>query len=186
SGLYVDGVLQAGRHRADVRAYGALGSQAKGSSLLASVEVGRAFAVAPGWTVEPQLQLVHQRLSLDDTLIQGLTTVQQDAASGWAVRAGVRVAGSFTTAAGVLQPYARLNLWHSGSGTDRARFVGPAAFTDVSTRTGGSRTELAVGANWQITPAVAAYGELGQLWSSGGGTKTKGGPSASVGVKLRW
>lgn len=102
------------------------------------------------------------------------------------MRAGVRVAGSFTTGLGLLQPYARLNLWHSAKGEDRTRFVGPATHTDIFSRTGGRRTELALGAQWQVTPAVAAYGEQTQMWSAGGSTQTKGGPSASVGVKVRW
>ncbi|RYY95103.1 MAG: autotransporter domain-containing protein, partial [Comamonadaceae bacterium] len=185
NGLYVDGVLQAGRHRTLIGSFAAQAGSSKGSSLLASVEVGQAFALGGGWSIEPQLQLVHQRLSLQDTALAG-ATVQQDAHSGWAVRAGLRVKGEFTVGAGTLQPYARLNVWRTGSGTDRARFIGPAAFADIATSTGGTSTEAALGAHWQISPAVGLYGELGQLWASGGSTRTKGGPNASLGVKVRW
>ena len=187
SGLYVDGVLQGGRHSVSLGTLAASAGSSKGTSLLASIEVGQAFALGAGWSLEPQLQLVHQRLSLDDTALVG-ATVQQDAHNGWAVRAGLRITGEFATGTGTgaLQPYARLNVWHTGSGTDRARFIGPAAFTDILTPTGGTSTEAALGANWQVTPAVGVYGELGQLWASGGSTRTKGGPNASLGVKVRW
>lgn len=185
SGLYLDGVLQAGRHRTAIGTLGALAGSNKGSSLLASIEMGQAFALGAGWSLEPQLQLVHQRLSLDDTALVG-ATVQQDTDKGWAVRAGLRIKGEFATGAGTVQPYARLNVWRTGSGTDRARFIGPAASTDVLTSTGGTSTEAALGAHWQITPSVGVYGELGQLWASGGSARTKGGPNASLGVKVRW
>ena len=58
--------------------------------------------------------------------------------------------------------------------------------TDIVTPTGGRRGEAAVGATWQLNPAVGVYGELGQLWASGGSTQTRGGPNASVGLSLRW
>ncbi|MGJ7566141.1 autotransporter outer membrane beta-barrel domain-containing protein [Variovorax sp. GB1R11] len=184
-GLYVDGVLQAGRHRYTVSPTLGFGSSGKGDSLLASVEVGQAFAIAPNWTIEPQLQLVHQRVSLDDISIAG-ALVQQNSHNGWLVRAGVRVKGEIATGAGLLQPYVRFNVYRSGSGTDITRFVGPAAYTDIATRTGGTSTELAGGATLQLTESTSLYAELGKLWASGGDTRTKGSVQASLGVKVRW
>ncbi|WP_093220608.1 autotransporter outer membrane beta-barrel domain-containing protein [Variovorax sp. OK212] len=184
-GLYVDSVLQAGRHRYTVSPALGLGTSGKGNSLLASVEVGQAFAIAPNWTIEPQLQLVHQRVNLDDTGIAG-ALVQQNSHNGWLVRAGVRVKGEIATGAGLLQPYVRFNVYRSGSGTDITRFVGPAAYTDIATRTGGTSTELAGGATLQLTESTSLYAEVGKLWASGGDTRTKGGVQGSVGMKVRW
>ena len=184
-GLYLDGVLQAGRHRYTAStALGSAGS-GKGNSLLASIEVGQGFRISPDWIVEPQLQLVHQRVSLDDASIAG-ALVQQDSHSGWVVRAGVRIKGEMTTGAGPLQPYARLNLYRSSSGTDVTRFIGPAGYTDIASRTGGTSTELAAGATLRLTPAMSLYGEVGKLWASGGGARVKSGINASVGLKVRW
>ncbi|MGJ7610183.1 MULTISPECIES: autotransporter outer membrane beta-barrel domain-containing protein [unclassified Variovorax] len=184
-GLYVDGVLQGGRHRYTASPTLGFGSSGKGDSLLASVEVGQAFAIAPNWTIEPQLQLVHQRVSLDDNSIAG-ALVQQNSHNGWLVRAGVRVKGEIATSAGLLQPYVRFNVYRSGSGTDITRFVGPAAYTDIATRTGGTSTELAAGGTLQLTESTSLYAELGKLWASGGDTRTKGSVQASLGVKVRW
>ena len=185
SGLYLDGVLQAGRHRYTAStALGSAGS-GKGDSLLASIEVGQGFRITPDWIVEPQLQLVHQRVSLDDASIVG-ALVQQDSHSGWLVRAGVRIKGEMTTSAGPLQPYARLNLYRSSSGTDVTRFIGPAGYTDIATRTGGTSIELAAGATLRLTPGMSLYGEVGKLWASGGGARVKSGLNASVGLKVRW
>jgi len=186
SGLYVDGVLQAGRHHYTASPALSYSSSGKGSSLLASIEVGQSFAIAPGWTIEPQLQLVHQRISLDDGGIAA-ALVQQHSHSGWMARAGVRVKGEIATSAGLLQPYVRFNVYRNGSGTDTARFIGPAAYTDIATRTGGTSTELAAGATLQLTQNASLYAELGKLWASGGGVRTKSsGIEGSVGVKFRW
>jgi outer membrane autotransporter protein len=187
SGLYVDGVLQAGRHRYTASPTLSFGSSGKGNSLLASIEVGQSFPLAENWTIEPQLQLVHQRVNLGDTGIAG-ALVQQDSHNGWLVRAGVRVKGEIATSAGLLQPYVRVNVYRSGSGsgTDVTRFVGPAGFTDIATRTGGTSTELAGGATLQLTESTSLYAEVGKLWGSGGGARTKSGIEGSIGVKVRW
>jgi outer membrane autotransporter protein len=184
-GLYVDGVLQAGRHRYTASPTLGFGSSGKGDSLLASLEVGQAFAIAPNWTIEPQLQLVHQRVNLDDNGIAG-ALVQQNSHDGWLLRAGVRVKGEVATGAGLLQPYVRFNVYRSGSGSDVTRFVGPAAYTDIATATGGTSTELAGGATLSLTQSTSLYAELGKLWSSSGDARIKSGVNASLGVKVRW
>ena len=184
-GAYVDTVLQAGRLR--YTAYPALASAAsgKGNSVLASIELGQALQLAPGWTVEPQLQLASQHLSLDDLSLAG-AAVQQDNDSAWLARIGVRVKGEIASGAGLLQPYARLNLYRRSSGTDTARFIGPAASTDIDSSTGGTSTELAVGATWQVTPLVTVYGEVGHLWASSGDTRTEGAVGGGLGLKVNW
>jgi outer membrane autotransporter protein len=185
SGLYVDGVLQGGRHRYTASPTLSFGSSGKGDSLLAAIEVGQSFAIAPNWSIEPQLQLVHQRVSLDNTSIVG-ALVQQDSHDGWLVRAGVRLKGEIATSAGLLQPYVRVNVHRSSSGTDVTRFIGPAGFTDIATRTGGTSTELAGGASWQLSRTTSLYGEVSKLWDLSGDTRTRSGINASVGFKMLW
>ena len=172
-----------GRHRYTVSplSFGSSGKERQPVSLRRD---GQAFAIVPNWTVEPQLQLVHQRGSL--TTPASLAVVQQHSHSGWLVRAGVRIKGEMTTSAGPLQPYARLNLYRSSSGTDVTRFIGPAAYTDIATRTGGTSTELAAGATLQLTQSMSLYGEVGKFWASGGDARMKSGVNASVGLKIRW
>jgi outer membrane autotransporter protein len=157
----------------------------RGNSLLASIEVGQPFAIAERWTIEPQVQLVHLHVSLGDTGIAG-ALVQQDSHNGWLARAGVRVKGEIATGAGLLQPYVRVNVYRSSKGTDVTRFVGPAGFADIATRTGGTSTELAAGASLQVSENMSVYAELGKLWGSSGDARIKSGVNASVGVKVRW
>ena len=129
-------MLQAGRHRYTVAAArSTCAASGKGDSLLASIEVGQAFALgASGWKIEPQLQLVHQRLSLDDVAHLRRAGAAATADDGWIVRAGVRVKGEIATGAGMLQPYGRVNVYQANGGSDVTRFIGPAACTDIAQR----------------------------------------------------
>jgi len=185
SGWYADAVLQFGRQQYRVLPHASVGASGKGRSTLASLEVGKGFAVGERWTVEPQLQLIHQRLSLGDVLISG-ARVQQDSASGWVARAGVRVKGEFATGLGSVQPYARMNAYRHSSGTDVARFIGPAGFADIATRTGGTSWELAGGATVALSQAVSVYGEIGRTWASGSTSRIANPVHGSVGLRVKW
>ncbi len=184
SGFYADGVLQAGRHRTTVQpALNFFSSASRGSSLLASIEVGQSFALgASGWRIEPQLQLVHQSLSLDDAFI-GAAQVQQRTSNGWLARTGVRVKGEFATGLGTVQPYGRLNVYHAISGDDVARFIGPAGFADITSRIGSTSTEAAGGFTLAVSPRSSVYGEVGKLWASGGASRVSSSVQGSVGVR---
>jgi subtilase-type serine protease len=186
AGFYADAVLQGGRHRYTAGPLDSSPSASgKGKSTLLSLEVGQSFALGSDWKIEPQLQLVHQRLNLDDVTLFG-ARVSQDTDSGWTVRAGVRVKGQIATGAGVLQPYARLNVYRTSSGTDVARFIGPAGWTDIGTRTGGTSTELAGGATLAIGERTSLYAEVGKLFAAGGNARVKSGINASLGMRVKW
>lgn len=184
-GFYADAVLQAGDHRVSVQPQGNASATAKGDSQTASIEVGQSFALSQNWIIEPQLQLIYQRVDLDDVSISG-ARVQQDSDNGWVARAGVRVKGTMSTSLGALQPYGRLNLYRASSGTDIARFVGPAATTDIATRTGGTWGEVAGGLTLALNPTWSVYGEVGQMFAVGGDARIKSGVQGSIGVKARW
>ncbi|MBD9665368.1 autotransporter outer membrane beta-barrel domain-containing protein [Variovorax sp. VRV01] len=186
SGFYADAVVQSGRHRYTVQPNLGGGVEGKGHSLLGSVEVGQAFALgASGWSVEPQLQLIHQHLDLNNSAIVG-AVVEPEADSGWIARAGLRVKGEFGTGLGTLQPYGRFNVYRNSSGADVARFVNGATRTDIVAPTGGTSTELAGGFTLALGSATSLYGEVGKLWSSGGDAKVKSSVNASLGVRMKW
>ncbi|RYF36722.1 MAG: autotransporter outer membrane beta-barrel domain-containing protein, partial [Comamonadaceae bacterium] len=146
NGFYADAVLQGGRHRYDASPGGSyFASHGKATSVLASIEVGQAFALSENWKIEPQLQYAHQRLNMDDVTLSG-ATVRQDGNSRSMLRAGMRLKGQIATGIGALQPYVRVNVYRRAGGSDIANFVGPAATTAIATRTGGTSSELAAGA----------------------------------------
>ncbi|WP_436290343.1 autotransporter outer membrane beta-barrel domain-containing protein [Variovorax sp. LjRoot178] len=185
SGLYVDSVLQAGSQRYTVRPDISPSISGKASSFAASIETGKPFALNERWSIEPQAQLIYQRLRPDDTTLSG-AQVRHDAADGWIARLGVRVKGDIATGAGRLQPYARLNMYRASFGDDVVGFIGPAGTTAIASAAGYSAAEAAAGATLALTPATSLYGEIGHLWNIGGDATVKSSVQASLGIKLRW
>jgi subtilase-type serine protease len=185
NGFYADAVLQAGSYRYTVQPGLAASASGKGRGTTASVEVGQALPLSGGWSIEPQLQLIHQHLRMDDVMISG-ARVGQDTGGGWLARLGVRIKGSIATAAGTLQPYGKLSVYRGGSGSDIARFISPAASTDIASKTGHTSTELAGGFTLALNPATSVYGEIGKLFASGGDARVKSGVQGSLGVRMRW
>jgi subtilase-type serine protease len=186
TGFHADAVLQGGRHRYTAELLDiAGGASGKGRSTLVSLEVGQSFALGGRWTIEPQLQLVRQSLAIDDVNIVG-ARVSHDGDSGWTVRAGLRLRGQLATAAGMLQPYARLNVYRTTGGTDTATFVGPGGSSAIGSRTGGTSTGLAAGATLALGERTSVYAEVGKLFASGGGARVKSGIDASLGMRVKW
>ncbi|MDQ0072026.1 outer membrane autotransporter protein [Variovorax boronicumulans] len=186
AGFYADAVLQAGRHRYTAAPLFAQRSAGKGDSLMASIEVGQAFAMGEGgWKIEPQLQLIHQHIGLDDVAISG-ARVRQDSDDGWIARVGVRLKGEIATSLGTLQPYGRFNIYKTSGGADVARFIGPAGTTDITGRTGSTVGELAGGLTLALNATTSLYGEVGKLWAAGGATDVKTALQGSLGLRMKW
>lgn len=187
SGLYADAVVQGASYRSTLHTSDEFGSGAttKGKGWLASVEVGKPWALNDQWQIEPQAQIIYRKLDLDDTKLS-LATVENKTDEDWTLRLGARLKGSFATRAGQLQPYGQVNFYTSSSSRDVARFIGPAASTDIRTKGGSTFTEVSGGASLQLNPRTSVYGQLGKLWASGGDSRIKSGVQASLGIKVLW
>ena len=185
SGWYFDSVLQGASHRYEIRPDGNPRVSGKASGFTASVEGGKAFALNERWSIEPQAQLAWQHNSIDDLVLSG-ARVQQDSASGWIARLGVRIKGDLATAAGRLQPYGRLNFYHANFGGDAALFIGPAASTAIASEGSYSAGEVAAGATLALTSTTSLYGEIGHQWNIGGDASVKSSVQGSLGIKVRW
>ncbi|MBP4002555.1 autotransporter outer membrane beta-barrel domain-containing protein [Pseudomonas koreensis] len=184
SGLYVDSVLQKGRHEYKAHSQGQKIS-GKADSWLASVEVGKAFALGGPWRLEPQVQLVQQHLSVDDEHLAN-TRVRQDDHQGLLARLGARLEGDFATQIGLVQPYTRVNLYRAANGNDKTRFETSQASTAISSSTGYTSSELAMGATVQLNKSIDVYAELGKQWAAGGDTDVSSSVQGSMGVRVKW
>lgn len=184
TGMYADTVLQWADHRSHSHTQDSHAAT-KGRSRLASLEVGQPLGIDSRWQIEPQAQLVYRQIRLDDTVLSH-AAVQHQTPSDWTLRVGARIRGSFATSVGVLQPYGSVNVYKTSSGTDVARFLAPAATTDIQTRGGNTSTALAAGATLQVNPRTSFYGDLSRHWANGGQARVSSGVQASAGVKVRW
>ncbi|WP_370388475.1 autotransporter outer membrane beta-barrel domain-containing protein [Snodgrassella alvi] len=187
SGTYLDVVLQGARHNADIKPDNASDSKQKGHGITASVEVGQPFALgSSSWKFEPQAQIMHQWLDLNDINISGNTKVKQDHDNAWLFRLGGRLEGNYPVNKGVLRPYARLNFFYSPNGADTSSFATKAASTTLRTGASHANTEMAIGGSYEITDKVKAYGEIGHTWSNGNDAHVKSPVNGSVGLRVNW
>jgi outer membrane autotransporter protein len=184
-GSYADGVVQRAGYRSQMHAADGRQARVKGDGWLASLEVGKAFAIDSQWQIEPQAQIVYRHLRLEDTAL-GMATVQHQVRSDWTLRLGMRIKARLDTSAGQFQPYGRINVYKASGTTDASRFITPVATTDIRTQGGYTTTELAAGGTLQLNQRTRLYGEVGQRWAHGGDARVKGGLQASAGLRLHW
>ena len=144
------------------------------------MEAGYPFAVANDWEIEPQAQIIHQQIELDDQH-DGISDVAFDADPSWIGRVGARLKGRYDVSGLPLEPYLRANLWHTFSGTDTVTFAGT---TDIDTEQQSSWLDVGIGANLPLAPSVSAYVNVD--YSSNIDSNQQRGVVANLGVRVRW
>lgn len=121
-GAYLDAVLQ--YTSLDGRARSDRGDKLNidGHAWTASLESGYPIALSERWTLEPQAQLIAQKVSLDSAS-DSVSRISHDAQVELTGRLGVRLEGAYTgSSRRLLQPYAQANLWHGDGGRDTLTF----------------------------------------------------------------
>ena len=186
-GSYLDLVVQAARHKINIKPNSNTNSKQKGYGATASIELGKPFTFSDmGWKLEPQVQIIHQWLDLDKSHIKGNTTVKHSNNNAWLFRIGGRLENDFVTDFGTLRPYARVNLFYSPNGADHTHFATPSYTKTIRSGASHTSTELAIGGSVDINTQFTAYGELGHTWSNGGNTRVKAPINGSIGLKANW
>jgi outer membrane autotransporter protein len=151
-----------------------------GHAITLSVEAGYPVAVANNWVVEPQMQVINQKVDLkrqDD----GISKLSFDSDAAWTGRLGARLKGRYDVADLPLEPYLRVNLWHTMSGTDTVTFDDS---TEINTRQRSSSADLGLGAILTLAPAVSMYANAD--YSSNIDSNPLRGMSGNLGVRMSW
>jgi outer membrane autotransporter protein len=151
-----------------------------GHAITLSVEAGYPVVVANNWVVEPQLQVINQKVDLkhqDD----GISKLSFDSDAAWTGRLGARLKGRYDVADLPLEPYLRVNLWHTMSGTDTVTFDDS---TEINTRQRSSSADLGLGAILTLAPAVSMYANAD--YSSNIDSNPLRGMSGNLGVRMSW
>ncbi|KKC37371.1 autotransporter [Devosia epidermidihirudinis] len=178
-GWYLDGVAMGTWYGGNATSVRGVGIGLDGGGLTLSLEGGYPIALADGWRLEPQAQLIWQHIGLNSTedRFSPVSFSLDDAVTG---RIGVRLEGDVTLGDIALEPYLKANLWHGFGGTDTVSFGGDA----ISTATGGTSLELGGG-------VVARLSETVSLFATGDYTTNLGGQSqhafeANIGLSIKW
>ncbi|UOM33528.1 autotransporter outer membrane beta-barrel domain-containing protein [Acuticoccus sp. I52.16.1] len=159
-GLHIDAVLQ-GTFYDEARARSVPGEtlETDGVGLIASLEAGYRFDVGQGWVIEPQAQLVYQRLSFDDGA-DSYGRVDYDAANDVFGRIGGRVSRGWALENGQeLTGWARANLWHAFGDGPEVTFAGLGGGNAMSFDSGleGTRVQLGLGASMALSDRVSLF-----------------------------
>jgi outer membrane autotransporter protein len=151
-----------------------------GHALTLSAEAGYPFPLAGTWVIEPQAQVIHQKVSLDSQ-DDGISRVSFDSDPSWTGRLGARLKGRYEVSGLPLEPYLRANLWHTFSGTDTVTFAGT---TDIDTEQKSSSADLGIGAILTLAPAVSVYASAD--YSSNIDSNQLRGTVGNLGIRVSW
>ncbi|MEO8642059.1 autotransporter outer membrane beta-barrel domain-containing protein [Pseudomonas sp.] len=153
---------------------------AEGSAVTLSVEGGFPIGLSDHWVVEPQAQLINQRITLD-TPYAGSGNASSSDLTSWSGRVGARLKGSYDINGLGVEPYVRTNLWHSV-------YTGNTVTLDqvdkISSSRNSSTVELGLGLVARVTPAVSLY--VSADYSSDVDNNDLNGLIGSLGVRMRW
>jgi outer membrane autotransporter protein len=187
SGLYIDTVLQ-GTFFAEANASSVLGQKLStdGFGLIASLETGYRFDLGGGWAIEPQAQVIYQRLSFEGGA-DSFGFIDYDAANDILGRIGASVRHAWMLESGSrLTGSARASLWHAfGDGTE-------VAFADLSgshaaafdSGLGGTWVQLGLDGTLAISESISLFasGDYEQRVDGEQGHAIGG----RIGVTLSW
>lgn len=179
-GWYVDTVAMGTRLDGDSHSERGLKLDNRGHALTLSAETGYPFAVANNWVIEPQAQIIHQKISLDSQ-DDGVSRVSFDSDGSWTGRLGARLKGRYAVSGRPLEPYLRANLWHTFSGTDTVTFDDA---DQIETQQKSSSADLGVGMVLSLASSVSVYASAD--YSSNIDSNQLRGLLGNVGVRVNW
>ena len=152
----------------------------EGSAVTFSVEGGFPIGLGENWVVEPQAQLINQRITLD-TPYAGSGNASSSDLTSWSGRVGARLKGSYDINGLGVEPYVRTNLWHTV-------YTGNTVTLDqvdkISTSRYSSTVEVGLGLVARVTPAVSLY--ISADYSSDVDDNDLNGLIGRLGVRMRW
>lgn len=156
-----------------------VGVDTSGSAFVASLEGGAPFSITRGWTLEPQAQIIWQRVSFENTS-DPFSAIDYRSFDGFTGRLGLRLEGNAVAYGLAWRPFISADLWHNFSQTSNVMLN----TTNVATAIKGTSLELRGGVSMQLSENVAAYGTVnyttnvcGEMQRSVGG---------NLGLRVRW
>ncbi|MGF6090850.1 autotransporter domain-containing protein [Pseudomonas sp. 18173] len=152
----------------------------EGSAVTLSVEGGIPIGLGEKWVIEPQAQLINQRITLD-TPYAGSGNASSTDLTSWSGRVGAHLKGSYDINGLPVEPYVRTNLWHTV-------YTGNSVTLDqvdkISSSRNSTTVELGLGLVARVTPTVSFY--VSADYSSDVDDNDLNGLIGSLGVRMRW
>ncbi|VVN93100.1 autotransporter outer membrane beta-barrel domain-containing protein [Pseudomonas fluorescens] len=179
-GWHVDLTASGGRVNGFSRSEQGARQAAEGSAVTLSVEGGFPIGISENWVVEPQAQLINQRISLDP-MNGGNGTASSSDLTSWSGRVGARLKGSYEIRGLPVEPYVRTNLWHTVYSGDTLSLD---RVDKISSSRKSSTVDLGLGLVAKVSPTVSLY--ISADYSSDVDDNDLNGLIGSLGVRMRW
>lgn len=180
SGGYIDAVVMGTRFDGDNHSDRGIKLDNRGHALTLSAEAGYPFAIYDTWVIEPQAQVIHQKISLDSQN-DGISKVSFDSDSAWTGRLGARLKGRYHVSSLPLEPYLRTNLWHTFSGTDAVTF---GTSDVITTQQKSSSADIGLGVVLTLDRAVSIFASTD--YSRNIDSNDSRGVVGNLGVRISW
>ncbi|GFM84738.1 hypothetical protein PSCICO_01370 [Pseudomonas cichorii] len=179
-GWYLDTVAMGTRLDGNSRSDRGIRIDTDGHVLSFSVEAGYPIALAPHWVIEPQAQVVHQRIDLDSQN-DGISHVAFDSQPYTTARLGGRLEGRYQVRGVPVEPFLQGNLWHNFDGADTLTFDHNDR---IKTEHKSTTADLGVGLTTRLSREISLY--LSADYSSNLDDNDLDGLRGNLGVRVSW
>ncbi|WP_210644862.1 autotransporter outer membrane beta-barrel domain-containing protein [Pseudomonas sp. Tri1] len=179
AGWHVDLSASGGRVNGYSRTEQGQRQVAEGNAVTLSVEGGFPIGISINWVVEPQAQLINQRVTLDTPNTE--TGTRNNELNTWSGRVGARLKGNYQVNGLGVEPYVRTNLWHTVQSNDTLTLD---KVDKISSSRKSSTVEVGLGLVARVTPVVSLY--VSADYSSDVDDNDLNGIITSMGVRMRW
>ena len=179
-GWHVDLTASGGRVKGFSRNERGARQAAEGSAVTFSVEGGFPIGLSENWVVEPQAQLINQRVTLDRPYAGSADAASSEVTS-WSGRVGARLKGSYEVNGLPVEPYVKTNLWHT---VYSGNTVTLDQVDKISSSRKSSSVEVGLGLVARVSPLVSLY--VSADYSSDVDDNDLNGLIGSLGVRMRW
>jgi outer membrane autotransporter protein len=179
-GWYVDTVVMGTRFDGDNHSDRGVKLDNRGHALTLSAEAGYPLPISDTWVIEPQAQVIHQKISLDSQ-DDGISRVSFDSDGAWTGRLGARLKGRYQVSGLPVEPYLRANLWHTFSGTDSVTF---GTSDVITTEQKSSTADIGLGVVLTLDRAVSVYASTD--YTSNIDSNDLRGVVGNLGVRISW
>jgi outer membrane autotransporter protein len=151
-----------------------------GDAITLSAEGGYPIALSPRWVIEPQAQVIAQKVDMDSAR-DPVSHVSFESQEYWRGRVGARLKGNYEVGGTPLQPYVRANLWRTFGGQDTVTFDGS---TDLKSDHAASTAQIGAGLVSRLSHEVSVY--VSADYSRNLDTQPQEALQGTLGLRISW
>lgn len=180
TGAYLDLVAMSTRFEGRSRSERGYTLDLDGHGVAVSLEAGYPLRLTEQWLLEPQVQVVGQKIKLD-TARDPVSKVAFHSEHYWRTRLGVRLKGEYRVGGTPVEPYVRANLRHTLDGEDAV------TFDDIDTLRSQHRATqatLGVGLAARLSDDVSLY--LNTDYARSLDSQPQESLQGSLGLRISW